>query len=211
MCSRSSCRRGCARRWRRRWCSPVRAASGWRWPAAPARRGSPAGAVRAATPPPHTAHAGSGSEGARGAVNDIAARTRNLPIEEIAGHLRSTAARIDTMVHDKDLSDSIQRVNRSLADVEQITTTARENIGPITSNIRKASENIEPIAQSLRNAAASAETAAQRATQLLGTAPRQSYDLSALIEELTKAALAVRTLANYLEENPDALLKGRGK
>ncbi|HKS25203.1 MAG TPA: MlaD family protein [Thermoanaerobaculia bacterium] len=154
---------------------------------------------------------GSGIEGALGAVNDIAGRIRNLPIEEIAGHLRSTAAKIDTIVHDQALSESLQRVNRSLADVEQITKTARENIGPITSNVRKASENIEPIAQSLRNAAASAETAASRANQLLGTAPRQSYDLSALIEELTKAALAVRTLANYLEENPDALLKGRGK
>ena len=155
--------------------------------------------------------AGSGIEGALGAVNDIAARIRNLPIEEIAGHLRSTAARIDTIVHDKTLDDSLQRVNRSLADVEQITKTARENIGPITTSIRKASENVEPIVKSLRNAAASAETAAGRANQLLGTAPRQSYDLSALIEELTKAALAVRTLANYLEENPDALLKGRGK
>jgi len=155
--------------------------------------------------------AGSGIEGALGAVNDVAARIRNLPIEEIAGHLRSTAARIDTIVHDKALDESLQRVNRSMADVEQITKTARENVGPITSNIRKASEEIEPIVKSLRNAAASADTAASRATQLLGTAPRQSYDLSALIEELTKAALAVRTLANTLEENPDALLKGRGK
>lgn len=155
--------------------------------------------------------AGSGIEGALGAVNDITARIRNLPIEEIAGHLRSTAARIDTIVHDKALDESLQRVNRSLADVEQVTKTARENIGPITDSIRKASENVEPIVKSLRNAAASAETAAGRANQLLGTAPRQSYDLSALIEELTKAALAVRTLANYLEENPDALLKGRGK
>ena len=154
---------------------------------------------------------GSGLEGALGAVNDVAARIRNLPIEEIAGHLRSTAAKIDTIVHDQALSESLQRVNRSLADVEQITKTARENIGPITANVRKATDEIEPIAKSLRNAAASAETAASRATQLLGTAPRQSYDLSALIEELTKAALAVRTLANYLEENPDALLKGRGK
>src|ERR1051325_2087154 len=216
MCSRSSCRRGCARRWRRRWWSPVRAAAGGRTPAGvgrerPGRPGTPRLVVEHDPPIIPASQAGSGIEGALGAVNDIAARIRNLPIEEIAGHLRSTAARIDTMVHDKDLSDSIQRVNRSLADVEQITKTARENIGPITSNIRKASENIEPIAQSLRNAAASAETAAQRATQLLGTAPRQSYDLSALIEELTKAALAVRTLANYLEENPDALLKGRGK
>ena len=154
---------------------------------------------------------GSGLEGALGAVNDIAARIKNLPIEEIAGHLRNTAARIDTLVHDKSLDESIQRLNRSLADVEQITKTARENVGPITSNIRKATDNIEPIVKSLRNAAASAETAAGRASQLVGSGPRQNYDLGSLIEELTKTALAVRTLANYLEENPDALLKGRGK
>lgn len=154
---------------------------------------------------------GSGIEGALGAVNDIAARIHNLPIEEIAGHLRSTTARIDSLVHDKALDESLQRVNRSMADVEQIARTARENIGPITANVRKATDNIEPIVTSLRNAAASAETAASRATQIMGTGPRQNYDLGSLIEELTKAALAVRTLANYLEENPDALLKGRGK
>ena len=106
--------------------------------------------------------------------------------------------------------------------MEQVTKAARENVGPITKSIRntaetaeaaakKVSENIDPIVKSLRNAAASAETAASRATQILGSGARQNYDLGSLIEELTKAALAVRTLANYLEENPDALLKGRGK
>ncbi len=143
------------------------------------------------------APAGGGIEGALGAVNSIAARINNLPIEEIAGHLRSTAARIDTLVHDKALDESIQRVNRSLADLEVVTKTARENVGPIT--------------KSLRDAAAAAETAAGRATQIMGNGPRQNYDLGSLIEELSKAALAVRTLANYLEENPDALIKGRGK
>jgi ABC-type transporter Mla subunit MlaD len=129
---------------------------------------------------------------------------------------------MDALVHDKALDESIQRLNRSLADVEQVTKAARENVGPMTKSIRntaemaeqatkKVSENIDPIVKSLRNAAASAETAASRATQLVGSGPRQNYDLGSLIEELTKAALAVRTLSNYLEENPDALLKGRGK
>jgi len=64
---------------------------------------------------------------------------------------------------------------------------------------------------SLRNTAASAEAAAARAQELMGSASRQNYDLGALIKELTRAAEAVRGLASYLEENPDALLKGRGK
>ena len=173
------------------------------------------------------ASAGSGIEGALGAVNDVAARIRNLPIEEIAGHLRSTAQRLDTLVHDPVLDQSLQRLNRSLADVERITATTRENVGPIVHSLRNAatsaegaaktiettaktaSENVQPIVDSLRNAAASAETAAKRAEQLLGSSPQQNYDLAALVKELTRAAEAVRGLASYLEENPDALLKGR--
>lgn len=143
------------------------------------------------------AGSGSGLEGAMAAVGDIAARIKALPIEEIAGNLRTTSQRLNALVHDPVLDESLQRLNRTLADVEKITATTAENVGPIT--------------ESLRNAAISAETAAGRAQQLMGNAPRQGYDLGELVKELTRAAEAVRALASYLEENPDALLKGRGK
>jgi len=45
----------------------------------------------------------------------------------------------------------------------------------------------------------------------MGSSTLQNYDLGNLIKELTRAAEAVRGMASYLEENPDALLKGRGK
>ena len=130
-------------------------------------------------------------------LDDIAARIRNLPIEEIAGNLRSTTARIDRLVKDPALEESLHRLNASLADVQKVAATTRENIGPIVS--------------SLRNTAASAEQASARAQQIMASTPRQNYDLGTLIEELTRAATSVRALADYLDENPDALLKGRGK
>jgi paraquat-inducible protein B len=155
-------------------------------------------------------------------VNDIAARIRNLPIEEIAGHLRSTAQRMDALVHDPALDESLQRMNRSLADLEKVAATTRENVGPIAKSLRNAAtsaeqaagavnENVAPIVASLRNAATAAEQAAGRAQQLMGSSPRQNYDLGNLVKELTRAAEAVRGLASYLEENPDSLLKGRPK
>lgn len=154
--------------------------------------------VTTVDPPIIPASAGNnGIDAALGAVNEIAARVRNLPIEEIAGHLRSTSARLDALVHDPALDQSLQRLNRSLADVEKITSTA--------------SANIDPLVKSLRNAAGAAEEAAKSAQQLVGTAPKQNYDIGNLVRELTRAAEAVRGLASYLEENPDALLRGRGK
>lgn len=140
---------------------------------------------------------GGGMEGVLASINDVAGRIRTLPLEEIAGNLRNTTARVDKLVGDPALSDSIHRLNSSMADIQKIAATTRENIGPLT--------------ESLRSAATSAETAAARASQLVGSASRQNYDLGELIKELTKAAESIRALATYLEEHPESLLKGRGK
>ncbi|HEY2323569.1 MAG TPA: MlaD family protein [Thermoanaerobaculia bacterium] len=143
------------------------------------------------------ATASSGIESALASLNGIAARIQKLPIEEIAGNLRSATAQVDKIVRDPALSESLQRLNRSMANVEKVTGTARDNVGPIV--------------ESLRNAAVSAQDAAARAQQMLSSAPRQDYDLGNLVKELTRASESVRALADYLQENPDSLLKGRGK
>ena len=180
--------------------------------------------VTESDPPIIPASGSAGIEGALGAIGDIADRIRALPIEEIAGNLRSASARVNSIVSDPALNESIARVNRSLAEVEKITGTLSRNVGPITENVRDASESavstaksieklaatdVQPIVQSLRNAADSAAAAARRAEELMGTSQKQNYDLGELIRELTRAAEAVRALATYLTENPDAVIKGR--
>lgn len=166
---------------------------------------------------------GSGLEGAMSAITDVATTIRNLPLEEIAGHMRSASARLDTLISDPVLDQSLRRLDASLAEVEKVAKTASANAGPIASSLRNAAEsaegtakriesasqNVEPIVQSLRNAASAAEAAAKRAEQLMGTSQKQNYDIPELIRELTRAAEAVRTLANYLSENPDAVIKGK--
>ena len=110
--------------------------------------GRPGTAHLVMTEPPiiPAASGGTGIEGALSSLNQVAARIQNLPIEEIAGHLRSASARMDTLVSDPALRESLQRLNRSLAEIEKVAVVTRENIGPI--------------AQSLRNAATAAEAAA---------------------------------------------------
>jgi len=179
-------------------------------------------------PPIIPAAAGDNGLGsAMASITKVANTIGNLPIAEIAGHLRSTASRLDTLVHDPALDQSLQKMNRSLTEVEKIATVASQNAGPIVKSVRNAassaenaaktvettaataSQNVQPLIDSLRNAADSAEAAAKRAEQLVGTSQRQGYDLGELIKELTRAAESVRALSQYLTENPDALLKGR--
>jgi len=175
------------------------------------------------------AAAGSGLEGAMGAIGDVANTIRNLPLREIGESMRSAAARVDALVNDPVLDQSLRRMDRSLAELEKASTVIGANAEPIARSVRNAatsaenaaktvettattaSESVQPIVDSLRNAASSAEAAAARVEQLAGTSARQNYDLGELIKELTRAAEAVRALATYINENPDALLKGRAK
>ena len=41
------------------------------------------------------------------------------------------------------LDQSLQRLNRSLADLEKVTATARENAGPIVKSVRNAASSLE--------------------------------------------------------------------
>ena len=173
------------------------------------------------------ATAGDGLSGAMSAITDVANTIRSLPLSEIAADVRSTTSRLRRLVDDPALENSLQRLDRSMAEVEKIAVTAGRNADPIVRNLRgaaesanrsaqqvegavgKVTENIDPVVQSLRNAADSASAAAKRAEELMGTSQKQGYDISELVRELTRAAEAVRALANYLTENPDAVIKGR--
>ncbi len=170
-----------------------------------------------------------GLGGAMAAVGDIANTIRNLPLREIATDIRSTAARLDALVNDPRLDQSLDRLNGALAQMESVATKANRNADPIIDSVRNAagsaenaaktiettaataSQNIEPIVQSLRNAASAAEGAAKRAEGLLGSGPKQNYDIAELVRELTRAAEAVRALATYLTENPETLIRGRSE
>ena len=136
-----------------------------------------------------------GLESAMASVTEVAETIRSLPLREIAGHMRSTMQRLDSLVNDPVLDQSLQRLDRSLAEIEKVSITA--------------GKNIDPLVASLRNTATSAEAAAKRAQELMGSSQKQGYDVAELIRELTRAAEAVRALSSYLTENPDALLKGR--
>jgi paraquat-inducible protein B len=149
------------------------------------------------TPIIPAAQGGKGLETVMESITDVANTIRSLPLREIAGNLRSATSRVDALVNDPALSQSLQRVNRSLAEVEKISATVGRDVGPLI--------------DSLKRTAASAEAAAKSAEGLIGSSQRQNYDLGELIKEMTRAAEAVRALAQYLTENPDALLKGRGK
>ena len=54
-----------------------------------------------------------------------------------------------------------------------------------------------------------AQSTLASADGLVGAKSQASYDLNALLKELTGAARSIRVFADYLERHPDALIRGK--
>jgi paraquat-inducible protein B len=69
--------------------------------------------------------------------------------------------------------------------------------------------DIKPLIRSLRQTADAAQRTMQQAGNALGSNAPQGTDLPKLMQELTDAARSVRALADYLDQHPEALIRGR--
>jgi paraquat-inducible protein B len=77
-------------------------------------------------------------------------------------------------------------------------------------------ERIGPLASSLENTFNAAQTAVKQAEQTLsavedvvGEDSALRYDLRNTLREMTAAAKSLRTLTDYLDRHPEALLQGK--
>ena len=71
-------------------------------------------------------------------------------------------------------------------------------------------QQVQPLSDSAKAAMDQATSTLRAAENLVGEDSNTRYNLDTTLEELAAAARSVRLMADYLEQNPDALLKGRG-
>lgn len=107
----------------------------------------------------------------------------------------------------------LQRTDDTLEDYAALAQTARQRLTTLAASLEQTSADIgtlardvnrqvEPLSQSARGALESMQGLVSE-----GSAPR--YNLELLLEEGASAARSLRLLADYLEQNPEALIRGK--
>ncbi len=91
---------------------------------------------------------------------------------------------------------------RTSDDTDKLILNVNKRIGPIHADLNKT-------AASLRAALKSAESALNEVDEMIEDDSEVRYYIDVFLREMTMAARSVRALANYLERNPDALLRGK--
>ena len=107
------------------------------------------------------------------------------------------------LVASPELQQSAVQLNRSLDSLQSLLANVEREVGPLTAGLRRTTTTANDV---LRDAGA----AFRSADSLVGENAQLRFDLAELLAELTEMARSIRVLADYLEQNPDALLRGKG-
>lgn len=129
-----------------------------------------------------------------GGLTSIVTRINKVPIEAIARNVLEATHRIDTLVGSPHIKDAIGQLDAALRQIHQMTSSAAPQVPQIITRLRSTANDLD--------------AAVKSAQQLVGGSATQN-GLQSTVGEITDAARAVRSLADYLDRNPEALIKGR--
>jgi paraquat-inducible protein B len=157
---------------------------------------------------------------ARTTITDVLAEIRKLPLGEMIQQLSSSARNLDRLMADTDvlvnalngdLSTSLREVppmlrsiSQAANDVSALTRSVDAGVPEIRDGAVQAVSRLNDTLDQVQKAVTSIQGAVGE------TSPLQSQ-MSRTLGDIGDAAVAVRALAEYLNQNPRALLTGRGK
>ena len=139
-----------------------------------------------------------------GGLSELAAKLGRLPVTRIGDNVRAITEQVKTLTGSPQLQESIGHLDRSLAQLERTLRAAGPQVAPMLTSARETVDRLHHTADDI-------DATAEAARRLLGgSAASPNGNLQQAVHELTGTARAIRTLANYLDQHPEALLRGRG-
>ncbi|MGH8219402.1 MAG: intermembrane transport protein PqiB [Steroidobacteraceae bacterium] len=116
-------------------------------------------------------------------------------IDDILASVQSTVQHLERATAGPELAHALRSLDSTLTRLDQLTTSLQPQLQTLVTSLQATSQSMQ--------------RAADAANGALGANGRQSVDLPGLMHQLSDAARSVRELADYLDQHPDALLRGR--
>jgi paraquat-inducible protein B len=126
----------------------------------------------------------------------ILAKVNRVPIEEIGQNLRAITDRLRILISSPKVDDALAHLDNSSAQLDQILGEVKPQIGPLVAKLNQAAGELSSIAVGARRL-------------LDGDGTSEDAGLAETIRQLNEAARSVRTLADYLDRHPEALIRGK--
>jgi paraquat-inducible protein B len=125
-------------------------------------------------------------------VTQLVAKIDKIPIEQIGNDLRDTIQGAKRLTNSPELRETLKSVNATIKELQLLAADLRTRTTP----------EVNATLEQARKSLAAAESA------MNANSPLQ-HRLQATLDELARAAGALRSLADYMERNPQSILTGK--
>jgi paraquat-inducible protein B len=160
-------------------------------------------------------------------LEELTKTIEKLPFDQLVTKLTSAIEGLEKAATSPDLMKSIHSLNLALEDVRKLIENINSNVAPIASDFkgtlddsRKMVQNFDKRSSSLQasiaQTAEAARAAMAQAEKTFKAVEHASsgdspvvYQLSQTLDEISAAAESLRTLSDYLNRHPEALLQGK--
>lgn len=159
----------------------------------------------------------------------------HLPIDEIAQSVLKATQGVDRLVNAPELNETIRSLSAAARDLRELAQHMDAEVRPLANEVattldatrdtlkdtqklvRDVGGQVRPMAASIEKTLTAAQAALEGAQRTMVTVNEtvaetssMQYELTGTLRELSTALRSIRTLSDYLERHPDALLFGKG-
>jgi paraquat-inducible protein B len=157
----------------------------------------------------------------------LMATLEQVPLAEITNKLLKVTEGVEKIVNSPELMGSVKNLDADLKSLGALIANVNEEVKPLTASLKETStaargaftqaektlafnegkpgevaDSLRKTLEDLRGAIASYEKLADRNVNI-------GYDLTKTLQEIDKTARSIRSLTDYLERHPEALVKGK--
>ncbi|MFZ1745422.1 MAG: MlaD family protein [Nitrospirales bacterium] len=127
----------------------------------------------------------------RRTVTDVMAEIRRLPLDKIAKEILETVEGGNRLVNSPDTQKAVHNLNVALGNVEKFTEGLDRQVDTLMTNLDNTLVTV------------------QKGLQQIDPNSPAAVNMNNALKELSAAARSIRVLADYLEQHPEALVKGK--
>ncbi len=139
----------------------------------------------------------------------------NLDLKGMEKNLESTLAGIDRLVNNPDLTASIRALKDTLQDARKLVTRVDRQVDPLADDVKKTVKDFGKLADNVDTRVGGVATGFDKtmsaARGILSEDSPLMVELENTLQEISAMSRSIRQLANYLDQHPEALIRGKGK
>jgi len=135
-------------------------------------------------------------------ISEILRKLNALPLDDIARNLDAALAGARNLTDGPEIRQSLRALNETLASVQALAHTADADAGPALKRLPEIALGLQAVVDRAGKLVGSADVGYGENSQF-------RRDLQRLLEQVSDTARSVRLLADYLDQHPEALLRGR--